>query len=441
MKSTVVGLTTGVVTAFLARGESLVSWPARVRTLFPAVVGVVVGSATFTGSLASHVRPRHAPAVLAGLAVLGGTGWFIGRKKLQDFRLEGAGLDATLIEAPRSYLGGGEPGSEVDYALLSREGARFVHGVTSSTDVGRIIPRTTDPIRVFVSVLHGSSIADRVALAVRELHRRGAFDREYLLVQSPAGSGYANSTPVDVLECLSGGNCATVVVSFGVLRSVLSFNKVSFAGDTQRALLQALASQLEARDRQGKSVPRLFVYGESLGAKVQQYALPLGLEDLDRFHVSRALWVGTPGGSRSDAFHALCAQDSITVDLPEHVPRNADARVWFAEHVGDPVVLFRPDLAWSRPLWLVQQPRGRNIPESMSWKPVLTWATVLVDTIFATDIQPGDFQSLGHDYRADLGEVAARAFGFNPEVEVLNQLQVTLRECEVARAQQILAPP
>jgi hypothetical protein len=76
----------------------------------------------------------------------------------------------------------------------------------------------------------------------------------------------------------------------------------------------------------------------------------------------------------------------------------------------------------------------------MSWKPGLTWATVLVDTIFATNVKPGDFQSWGHDYRADLGDVAARAFGFRPAPEVMNQLQAALRECEVARAQRVLAP-
>ena len=440
MKSVFAGVATGAATAILARGESLVHWPDRVRMFFPAVVGALAGSSTVALTFAPRVRPRHMPVLLTGLALVGGAGWFVSRKKLQELELDGADLDATLLEAPTSPLVSGGPNSKVDYTLLSREGARFVHSVTTSTAPAVSVPRTLEPIRIFVSVLHESSIADRVALAINELHRTGAFDRKYLLVQSPAGSGYANSTPVDVLEFLSGGDCATVVVSYGLLPSFLSLNKVAFAGDTQRALFEALGAAFEVRERKGKSVPELFVYGESLGAKVQQYALPLGLVDMDRFHVSRALWVGTPGGSVADAFHGLCSSHSVTIDRPEQIPTDADARVWFLEHDGDPVVRFRPELTWSQPPWLEQQPRGRNIPESMSWKPGLTWATVLVDTIFATNVKPGDFQSWGHDYRADLGDVAARAFGFRPAPEVMNQLQAALRECEVARAQRVLAP-
>ena len=71
-------------------------------------------------------------------------------------------------------------------------------------------------------------------------------------------------------------------------------------------------------------------------------------------------------------------------------------------------------------------------------EPGLTWATVLVDTIFATNVKPGDFQSWGHDYRADLGEVAARAFGFRPTPEQMASLQSQLRDYEVARAQRIM---
>jgi uncharacterized membrane protein len=442
VKSIIAGLTSGAATALLSRGESLVQWPDRVRMLFPGVVGAVAGSSTVVAALAPRVRPRHLPVILSGVAIAGGAGWFIGRKKLQELQADGAELDATLVDPPLSQYVSGGPGSTVDYSLLSREGARFVHSTTSLNQSTSFVsvPRTHEPIRIFVSVQHESSIPNRIAVAIEELNRTGAFERKYLLVQSPAGSGYANSTPVDVLEFLSGGDCATVVVSYGLLPSFLSLTKVSFAGDTQRALLEALVAELESRSRRGESVPELFVYGESLGAKVQQYALPLGPVDLNRFHISRALWVGTPGGTSADGFHLLCAGESITIDRPEQIPPGADARVWFLEHDGDPVVRFRPDLTWSQPQWLVQQPRGRNIPESMSWKPGLTWATVLVDTIFATNVKPGDFQSWGHDYRADLGEVAARAFGFQPEPEVMNELQAALRECEVARAQRVLPP-
>ena len=130
----------------------------------------------------------------------------------------------------------------------------------------------------------------------------------------------------------------------------------------------------------------------------------------------------------------------MRIDRPEQIPINTDYRVWFLEHDGDPVVRFRPDLAWAEPQWLDPElPRGRNIPSEMNWYLGVTWATVLVDTIFATNVKPGDFQSLGHDYRADLGAVTTAAFGFagklTPEQHV--KLETLLREIEVTRAQKL----
>lgn len=437
MKTLVAGLTAGVVTAVIARGESLVTWPQRVRTVFPGVVGGIVAVSTVALTSIPRIRAHHTPFIAVGAVTVGSVGWLLRKNKLAGIELEGAALDPGLSDPPKSVHVSGGPGSEVNYSQISREGARFVHSVVTSPELDGF-DRGLEPIRVFVSVLNAPTIAARVDMAIRELQRTGAFERKYLLVQSPAGSGYANSTPVDVLELLSGGDCATVVVSYGLLPSFLSLSKVATAGETQRELLVAINMEIESRNRQGKSVPQLLLYGESLGAKVQQYALPLGLVDLDRFHISRALWVGTPGGVSSDGFHQMCASDSITVDRPEQIPDNFDARVWFLEHDGDPVVRFRPDLSWTQPEWLSQTPRGRNIPESMTWKPGLTWATVLVDTVFATNVKPGDFQSWGHDYRADIGEVAARAFGFSPDQAHMAQMQIALRKYEVARAQRVL---
>ena len=149
-----------------------------------------------------------------------------------------------------------------------------------------------------------------------ELRRTGAFDRAHLLIQAPAGSGYANSFPVDILEVLTRGDCAAVAVGYGLLPSFLSMAKVEVASHTQRLLLDAIREELSVRDRR----PRLLLYGESLGAKVQEAAVSAGPLDLDHYGVSAALWVGTPGGEQADIFHALCAGESYTVDRPEQLP-------------------------------------------------------------------------------------------------------------------------
>jgi uncharacterized membrane protein len=439
--SVAVGVGIGVPTVAAAQGPSLVPWPGKVREFFPAVLGTGVGLSFVLGPRVPGLRGLKALGAGVVIAGISTVGYFAAKNKLGELVLENAQIDDCFAIAPTDVHLSGSDHSAVEYSLLGREGARFVNSVTTSQHAEQLgVIRTHDPIRVFVSIANADSISSRVSLAMSELIRNKAFDREYLLIQSPAGSGYTNSTPVDVVELLSGGDCAAVSVSYGLLPSFLSLTKVRLAGETQLELLNAIDHELIGRRNKGKHVPKILLYGESLGARVQQFAIPLGSSDLDKYSVYRALWVGTPGGRIADAFHQLCDGESVTVDRPEQIPADTHYRVWFLEHDGDPVVLFRPDLAWAQPTWLdTDLPRGRNIPAEMSWHLGVTWATVLVDTIFATHVKPGEFQSLGHDYRADLGAVTTAAFGFAEKLtlEQTQHLETLLREIEVTRAQKL----
>ena len=60
-----------------------------------------------------------------------------------------------------------------------------------------------------------------------------------------------------------------------------------------------------------------------------------------------------------------------------------------------------------------------------------------MDVLYATDVKPGDFKSLGHDYRADLGAVVTAAYALDASPEVAERLEKRLRELEVARAARI----
>ena len=453
---TAAGAVAGAAVAAASRGPSLVPWPQRVRTGFPfvlgSVAGVVVGLKVGVGSsllarLAGRgpgpvttTTPIAVGAVLAAAAAAGG---FYGREVLLSrMATGGRELDPGFADPPQHSGVSGGPGSAVSVSELGREGARFVGTMTSGDDVRTVTGRdpVTTPVRVFIGAESADTVEQRVGLAMAELRRTGAFDRSVLIVQAPAGSGYANATPADIVEILTLGDCASVAIGYGLLPSFMSLGKVPVAARTQSLLLEAIREELAARDHR----PRIVLYGESLGAKVQQAAIPAGPMDLDEFGVSAALWVGTPGGVAADDFHARCAAESITVDRPAQVPASfagARPRVWFLEHDGDPVVRFRPEVAWQRPAWLpTDGSRGRNVPAAMVWRPGITWATALVDTLFATNIKPGDFQSLGHDYRADLGTVVPAAYGLPMDDATAARLEEHLRVLEVQRAQRIAGP-
>lgn len=448
-----VGAAVGGAVALASRGPTLVEWPAPVRTAFPFAMGALAGAVAGvkTGTTWSLLRAATgrgpgpittvAPVVVVGAVVTGAAvaGTIAARRVLGGLVQQGRELDSAYDQPPVDPEVSGSPGSVVSVAELGREGARFVNYVSTPQAIREVsgADPVATPVRVFVGADAASTPEQRVGLAMAELRRTGAFDRGTLIIVAPAGTGYANSFPVDVLELLSRGDAAAVAIGYGLLPSFLSLNKVAEGARTQKLLLDAVREEL--RDRPSR--PRLLLYGESLGAEVQQSAIPAGPLDLDHYGIAAALWVGTPGGERSDAFHALCAGESFTVDRPEQLPDPVPSprpRVWFLEHDGDPVVRFRPLLLLHRPSWLPRDGRrGRNVPEGMTWKPGITYAQAFVDTMFATHVRPGLFESLGHDYRADLGAVTSMAFDLSGDEATAGRLEAYLRRTEVERAQRL----
>ena len=448
-----VGAAVGAAVALASRGPTLVEWPTPVRRAFPFVLGGLIGGIVGLKSGASLSLLRAATGrgpgpitsatpVIIGAATLGVVavaGRLAAARVLGGLAEQGRELDDVNMQPPANPDVSGGPGSLVSVEELGREGARFVNDATTPDGIREVTLQepVASPVRVFIGVDAASTPEQRVGLAMAELRRTGAFDRGTLLIQAPAGSGYANSFPVDVLEVLTRGDCASVAVGYGVMPSFLSLNKVPVARQTQRLLLDAIRA--EVQDRPTK--PRLLLYGESLGAEVQESAVPAGPADLDHYGIAAALWVGTPGGDRSDLFHALCADESFTVDRPEQLPDPMPSprpRVWFLEHDGDPVVRFRPKLLLDRPAWLpTDGQRGRNIPDEMTWKPGITFAEAFVDTMFATHVKPGLFESRGHDYRADLGAVTTTAFDLPSDPDTSERLEAYLRRTEVERAQRL----
>ena len=379
---------------------------------------------------------------IAGISAAGAVGAYRLGKAQASARLTpgGRAIDAGFAMPPALETVSGGPGSFVDFATVGREGARFVGSSVPAEVVSEVTgqPPLMSGVRVFVGFDSAPTPEERVELALQELRRTGAYDRSHLLIGAPAGSGYANSTPVDVLEILTRGDCAAVAVGYGLLPSFLSLDRVPLAARTQRLLIEGITRDLAERERR----PRILLYGESLGARVQEAAIAEGTPALDRFGVAAALWVGTPGGPESVAFHAAVAGESITVDRPEQIPDpipEPRPRVWFLEHDGDPVVRFEPTVAYRRPPWLAARPRGRNVPERMLWAPGITWAQVLVDTLFATNIKPGLFESRGHDYRADLGATVTAAYGLSIDQGTADRLESALRALEIARAERVAA--
>lgn len=110
-----------------------------------------------------------------------------------------------------------------------------------------------------------------------------------------------------------------------------------------------------------------------------------------------------------------------TFDRPEQLAELPEEdrdkmRAVVLDHDNDPAQISLR-LAVKQPAWLEPGPRGRNIPESMKWIPLLTFVQVGVDAMNAMRVIPGEFKPFGHDYRGDTAEFVHAAFHFDPVAE------------------------
>lgn len=357
----------------------------------------------------------------------------LARKALFD-KLGTAGTtpDTAFAQPPDNPNVSGGPSSLVPYPTHAREGSRLVHLARRASDIAAVTGRPAmDPIRVFVGVSAAETPQERVALAIAELERLGAFERSAILAISPAGTGYANPVPAEALELLTDGDCATVVVQYGVLPSMFSTPVVPVGSLTYRLLIDALIGR----------GPKVFGYGESLGAQCAQHGLlaepSRWMPDGSFDGMDACLLVGTPAGT---GIRRMGAQERPTVlradrwqDLPVPLPKGL--RVFLLDHDADPVTRFETRIIYRRPGWLVAEPRGRGVPEAMAWRPLLTYLQVGFDVARATQPQIGKFMSHGHDYRADLGPLVRAAFAPDAGDDLLDAVVQELVRSEVRRAE------
>ena len=171
-------------------------------------------------------------------------------------------------------------------------------------------PARAAPVQVYVGLSSGTSARARVDLALAEMERSGAFDRSLLVLISPTGTGYVNYVATAAVEYLTLGDVATVTLQYSRRPSPLSLGMIKAAREQNRLLWLRVLQRI--RERPGPR-PRVVLFGESLGAHTSQDVfLHWGTLGLDALGIDRALWIGTPYGSKWMA--QVTAEDRLDVD-------------------------------------------------------------------------------------------------------------------------------
>jgi uncharacterized membrane protein len=412
-------------------------------------LSTVTGRALGQG-FAGNTRLWRIAGHLGAIGILGGIGYVGLDRVYQDIEAGTGKLEPSFDKPPESALVSGSAASLVPWRSMGREGRRHLLTVLSRESIESImgVPAVAQPIRVYVGLSSARTEFERVDLAMAELRRTGAFERDLLLAVSPTGTGYVNYVAVECSEFFTLGNCATVTLQYSKRPSPMSLDRVWEGRKQFRMLLAAIRRELFKIDPAKR--PRLVVFGESLGAHTSQDAfLHQGTQGLEDAGIDRALWVGSPhlskwklqtlNGTRPDVEAGLVDELDSFEELEQLGAEERQAlRYVMLTHHNDGVGLFGPDLVIQEPAWLGEpETRPASVPKWMRWVPIITAVQTVIDMKNAMNVVPGEFVANGHDYRADLARFVREVYGLPCTDEQLERVEAAVRRREVERSRLI----
>jgi uncharacterized membrane protein len=443
-------------------------WPLPQTTTLPATLatsyavtavgtGLTRGFVWSRNTMEAYFGPGPSKRLLARLVNAGL--WAVGATVLYNTGVAYVGRANEKVEPayatpPASPLVSGSEQSLLPFADLGQQGRRYVTDVVTPELIGEVMGEeaVAHPIRTYVGFdsepLYQTG---RAELALAELDRTGAFDRSYLLLVSPTGTGWVDHTLIETAEFLTRGDIATCCIQYGRYPSFLSVQKVALGQGQFRLLLWGVKQRLAERPTERR--PRVLVFGESLGAWTSSDVVMFqGIGGFDHYGVDRALWVGLPwlakwsrsGMARGSS--TLVPEGTVGVfDRHEQLQELTDEqrarlRATVLSHDNDPIAVLGPDLLVQPPPWLADGQRGRGVPERMRWRPLVTFVQTAMDAANAMVSVPGKFGSFGHDYRADMVRFVQDAFQLPAATDAqLASIEQTLQSLELERAERIKA--
>jgi uncharacterized membrane protein len=360
-------------------------------------------------------------------------------------------VDPGYDTAPDNPLVSGSPESLAPFDELGQQGRRFVLDTLTPELIESTMGEPgTAPIRIFVGFNnHPVHSTVRTETALEELERTGAYDRKYLLLVSPTGTGWVDHTMQEAVEFFTRGDIASVCIQYGRYPSFLSLQKVRQGRRQFRGLVWGVHQRLRAVPPEQR--PTILVFGESLGAwSSSDVVMKEGIEGFDRYSIDRALWFGMPhlakwSAAGLDRPGSMTPPGTVGVfdrweELAELTPEQRDAlRVVQLSHDNDPITHVDPSILYRSPDWL-GEPRGRGVPDGQRWYPVVTFLQTMIDAANAMRNSPGDFRSTGHDYRADTARFVAEGYRLAYTEDQLAAVEVELRRLEKERAARIKPP-
>ena len=313
----------------------------------------------------------------------------------------------------------GSPWSLEPWTAVGSQGRAFLDRGPRAHDIKDVMlcSDAHEPIRIFIGLVQGRGPIAAAQQALAELERTGAFRRDTIVIELPAGSGWINNYSVSAYEFLTHGDCATVTLQFSYLPSVFCYVVDRKAPiNAARELIAAVQSRIN--DMPEDNRPKLYFAGESLGC----YGIVENYRDLEELLAAcdGAVFTGPP---RMTAFTRRLArardrgslerlplidagQHVRFASTPEHMEHDAFGneyqrwqrpRVVFGQHASDAIVWWDRRLIFMRPDW-IQEPTPRTLYADtfrrLPWVPFITFWQVALDQLNSLNVPGGH----GHNY-------------------------------------------
>jgi uncharacterized membrane protein len=314
------------------------------------------------------------------------------------------------VEQPDSTFRSGSPQSLAAWDTLGRKGRSFVATGPTVDDLNAYHGGgAVEPVRAYVGLKSADSIEEHAALALEELKRTDAFDREVLIVATTTGTGFLDPNAVDTLEYIYNGDSAIVGVQYSYLPSWISLlADQEVTRETSRVVFDTIHAYWASLPESSR--PEIYLYGLSLGS----FGVESILQSINIINepINGALLSGPPfvnplhndfEANRDEGSPASLPtyQDGRTVrftaeDNALEVPTGDwdHTKIVYLQHASDPVVFFSGDLAFTEPDWLLEGQRGPDVSDRMVWFPIVTMWQVALDLPAAGSVPEG----YGHLY-------------------------------------------
>ncbi|MFZ1363223.1 MAG: alpha/beta-hydrolase family protein [Candidatus Nanopelagicales bacterium] len=318
---------------------------------------------------------------------------------------------------PQSPTRSGSPQSLISWDSLGQQGRLFVDQGPQPAAITQVTnKRAQEPIRIFAGLESADGLQAQADLALADLKRAGGLERSHVIVYTPSDNGTVDPNAAAAAEYVTGGDVASVAMQYTVLPSFLSYALSQSTSLEAGTILFDTIHQAIQELPAGKR-PKLYVYGESLGAFGSQ--APFAGEGIEAIvdKTDGALWAGPPstsqlwdelnreasggtpwqpvvGGGTVVRFAADQAVIAEAATDTEWGPK----RALYLQNSTDPVVWWPGSVLTERPAWL-DEPRGPGVPAQMTWLPLITFEQMLLDMPFAVSMPPG----VGHNYFQAVG--------------------------------------